>query len=188
MSFRAEPLGDLIGILSGFAFKSKHFNTEGRGLPLIRIRDVLRGTTETFYDGRFDKEYIVQPGDILIGMDGEFNCAKWRGGRSLLNQRVCRITATNAKVDQEFIYRFLPLALKVIEERTPFVTVKHLSVKDIRAIKIPVPPMKDQKRITEVLQQADTVREDLNSALATLDELYGALLDRAFGENSAISK
>ena len=33
-------LEDSVEILSGFVFKSKLFNTEGDGLPIIRIRDV----------------------------------------------------------------------------------------------------------------------------------------------------
>jgi type I restriction enzyme S subunit len=180
VTWQRQPLGQFIDILSGFAFKSSHFNTEGRGLPLIRIRDVVRGTTETFYDGKYDKNYIIEPGHILVGMDGEFNCAKWRGGRALLNQRVCRITANDGKLQQEFIYRFLPLALREIEDRTPFVTVKHLSVKDIRTIAIPVPPIREQQRVIKLLKEADNIRETLNRSMVVSEELYAALLERAF--------
>lgn len=35
-------------------------------------------------------EYIF-PGDILIGMDGEFIPYIWYGAKSLLNQRVCKV-------------------------------------------------------------------------------------------------
>ena len=48
-------LGDHAKFLSGFAFKSKLFNDDGTGLPIIRIRDVVRGRSETFYSGEYDE-------------------------------------------------------------------------------------------------------------------------------------
>ena len=39
-------LGDVAVVTNGAAFKSARFNTDGDGLPLIRIRDV--GATESF--------------------------------------------------------------------------------------------------------------------------------------------
>ena len=84
-------LGDLVGILSGFAFKSERFADAG-GLPIVRIRDVKRGYSETFYSGEYDDCYVVNNGDLLIGMDGEFNRERWKGGKALLNQRVCKLS------------------------------------------------------------------------------------------------
>lgn len=131
MNYKVKPLRDLVKITSGFAFKSNLFNTENNGLPLIRIRDVVRGYSDTFYDAEYKDEYVIQNGDALIGMDGEFNLAKWRGGKALLNQRVCKIESTSEELSQGYLIRFLPKALKDIEDKTPFVTVKHLSIKDI---------------------------------------------------------
>jgi type I restriction enzyme, S subunit len=138
LSWDQRSLGEHTDLLSGFAFKSERFNTDKAGMPLVRIRDVVLGTTSTFYDGPYDSQFVVNDGEILIGMDGEFNCAKWKGGPSLLNQRVCRIRAKNSALNEDYLFRFLPDALKTIEDRTSFATVKHLSAKDIRAIEIPI--------------------------------------------------
>ena len=127
---RIARLEKFTKITSGFAFKSGEFS-ESRGIPIVRIRDVKRGYTETYYTGEYDPAYIVENGDILIGMDGEFNAAKWRGGKAVLNQRVCRIEADESKLNQVYLYYFLPKPLKKIENQTPSVTVKHLSVKKI---------------------------------------------------------
>ncbi|MEI3509484.1 MAG: hypothetical protein V8Q22_01990 [Anaerostipes sp.] len=47
------------------------FSNDSSFIPLIRIRDVKRGYSETFYSGTYSKEYIVHRNDLLIGMDGE---------------------------------------------------------------------------------------------------------------------
>ena len=118
-------LGDHATFLSGFAFKSSLFNENGQGLPIIRIRDVVRGYSDTFYSGRYEAKYVVRQGEYLIGMDGEFNLARWQSDQALLNQRVCKIDGLSKDLDRHYLAKFLPILLKKIEDETPFVTVKH---------------------------------------------------------------
>ena len=58
-------LGELVEILSGFAFKSEQFNSDGEGLPLVRIRDVKPRTSQTYYKGEFQEKFVVKDGDLL---------------------------------------------------------------------------------------------------------------------------
>ncbi|WCL81069.1 restriction endonuclease subunit S [Saprospira sp. CCB-QB6] len=183
--WKKVKLGEVCEITSGGAFPSKQFNKEGEGLPLIRIRDVKRGFSETYFDGDYKDKYLIQNGDALISMDGEFIIAKWKGGTALLNQRVCKITISeNAldKLDSSYLYRFLPQQLKKIEDVTPFVTVKHLSVKTINEIQIPLPPLSAQKAIAAQLDRADKVRQALAQSLADYDRLLSASFLDMFGD------
>ena len=177
-----ERLGDHVTFLSGFAFKSKLFNNAADGLPVIRIRDVVRGHSETYYSGEYDERFLVSKGDYLIGMDGEFNLAKWKTESALLNQRVCKIDTISDQINREYLGRFLPAALKEIEDDTPFVTVKHLSVKKLNEIKIPLPPLSEQKRIAGILDAADALRAKRREALAQLDTLLQSTFLDLFGD------
>lgn len=66
-----QQLGELVNILSGFAFDSEQFGDSGE-MPIVRIRDVVPGHSSTFYRGEYDPKYVLRDGDVLIGMDGEF--------------------------------------------------------------------------------------------------------------------
>lgn len=77
-------LQDCSRVINGYPFESELFSVD-EGTPLIRIRDITSGTTETFYTGSIVQEALVFDSDILIGMDGDFNVRWWRGGRALLN-------------------------------------------------------------------------------------------------------
>ena len=178
---RTSRLGNHVEILSGFAFKSGCFNTDGKGLPLVRIRDVKPAQSDTYYDGDYDDRYILSDGDLLVGMDGEFNCARWMGGRALLNQRVCRIRSGSANLDEQYLFWFLPKALKDIEDKSNFVTVKHLSAKQIDEIEIPLPPPDEQKRIAAILDQADELRRKRQRAIDRLSQLGQAIFFEMFG-------
>jgi type I restriction enzyme S subunit len=182
MSWELTSLGALIEVLSGFAFDSKKFS-DFNGKPLIRIRDIKRSYTETFYNGNFDEKYIVKSGDVLIGMDGEFNVAEWNGTDALLNQRVCKVSVKKPNLlDLRYLLYFLPYELKLIEDKASFVTVKHLSVNDIKNIQIPLPPLATQKRIAEILDAADALRRKDQELLKKYDELAQAIFIDMFGD------
>ncbi|MGC5362867.1 restriction endonuclease subunit S [Streptomyces sp. DT24] len=175
-------LGDHVSFLSGFAFKSSFFNTDGDGLPVVRIRDVKSGRSSTFYSGDYDPDFIVCDGDQLIGMDGEFSLAPWRGGKALLNQRVCKIVNTSDLLDTGYLVGFLPAVLKEIEDATPYATVKHLSVKTLREIEVPLPPLAEQRRVAAVLDRVDALRTGRREAIALLDDLARSVFLDMFGD------
>ncbi|MEI2672377.1 MAG: restriction endonuclease subunit S [Marmoricola sp.] len=178
---KTAQLRDVARLDYGFAFDSKQFNSEGRGLPLVRIRDVVPGRSDTYYSGEYTDRYLVSDGDYLIGMDGQFNLARWQGGKALLNQRVCRIGELDASLDRAYLARFMPLALKTIEDATPFVTVKHLSAKALNAIQVPLPPLPEQRRIAAILDQADALRAKRRQVLTHLDSLTKSIFNDMFG-------
>ena len=173
-------LTDICKLQYGYAFDSAKFTTNA-GVPLIRIRDVVRGFSETFTTEECDPEYIVQDGDILVGMDGEFNIARWKGGKAYLNQRVCRLIPTD-EVDSTYLFYFMPKALKAIEDKTPFVTVKHLSAKELNKIVVPLPPIKKQKEISCTLQKLDDLISIRKQQLSKLDELVKSRFIELFGD------
>ena len=171
---------DICDIQYGFPFDSKQFS-ECEGMPLIRIRDVVRGYSETYTTEQYSEEYVVNPGDMLIGMDGEFNIAKWRGTPALLNQRVCRVIPKES-VFGDYIFYAMPKALKEIEDRTPFVTVKHLSAKEINKIVIPLPPLETQRQIAATLDQVTHTIDLCNEILEKLDLLVKSRFVEMFGD------
>ena len=179
-------LGDVVEIISGFAFDSKLFN-DSNGMPLIRIRDVKRGYTETFTTEAFDTKFIVKKDDILIGMDGEFNLEKWMSEDALLNQRVCKLIP-NENIDKNYIYFFLPKKLKEIENKTSFATVKHISIKQIENIEINQIDITKQKEISKRLLNIKNIIKNKKIQLELLTELIKSQFVEFFGDVSVNNK
>ena len=174
-------LPELCEIQYGYAFDSACFTENNTYLPLVRIRDVKRGYSETFYSGNYPSDYVIDSGSLLVGMDGEFNIARWKGGHALLNQRVCKITAKE-DVNGEYIRFALSKALKKIENRTAFVTVKHLSAKELNQLEIDVPNYTTQTDIAKVLTQIESIISARQQQLQKLDELVKARFVEMFGD------
>src|SRR3989344_2507751 len=150
---------DVAKLINGYAFKSNLFNEDKKGLPLIRIRDLQNSKSNTYYSGDYKEDYLVAKGDFLMGMDGEFKIYEWKGEMSLLNQRVCKLTKFSEKIIPRYIFYLIQESLQLIEDTTPFVTVKHISSNKILNIKIPVPPIQIQKEIVEILEQAERLNQ-----------------------------
>ncbi len=182
--WKTVPLGEMLEVQSGYAFKSKQFS-EIEGMPLIRIRDLKAGKgTVVNFVGDYDAQYVVENGDLLIGMDGEFRCYDWQGGRALLNQRVCKLKNFAGCLEPRFLYFGINKYLKEIEDVTAFTTVKHLSAKSIKSINFPIPPLEEQRRIVAVLDEAfeglARAKENAEVNLQNARELSDALVEVVF--------
>ena len=80
----------------------------------------------------------------------------------------------------------MPQALKRIENQTPFVTVKHLSAKQLNSIVIPLPALDIQHRISSVLDRASDLISLRKRQLAKLDELVKARFVEMFHDDYPI--
>ena len=179
-------LTDVCNFQYGYAFDSRKFSNEGK-VPLVRIRDVVRGYSETYTDEDFDDNYLVHDGDMLIGMDGEFNIAYWHGGDAALNQRVCKLVPSD-KIDSAYIFYRMMSVLKQIESKTPFVTVKHLSAKELNAVYIDLPNISEQEMQGKKLRYIDGLIAKNDSKLKIMDILVKSRFIELFGDIKLNSK
>ena len=125
-------------IIYGAPFASKLFNTDGLGKPIIRIRDLKEQEFVTFTTEEHPKGHLIQPGDIVVGMDGEFRPYIWGNEPAWLNQRVC-IFENNRPQGKAFVlYTIRPL-LNKIEQTQVATTVIHIGKKDFDAFEIALP-------------------------------------------------
>ena len=176
-----KKLIDICDIQYGYAFDSAYFTENSCYPPLARIRDVKRGYSETYYSGGYSEEYILASGDLLVGMDGEFNIARWKCDGALLNQRVCRLLAKKG-TNEEYLRFAMMKVLKEIERRTAFVTVKHLSAKELNKLQMVVPDLSTQNKVAEILSRLEKIIGLRRQELKRLDDLIKARFVELFGD------
>ncbi|MDP3832765.1 MAG: restriction endonuclease subunit S [Hydrogenophaga sp.] len=155
---------------AGFAFKSTGFNEVGQGVPLIRIRDVGDNNPSTYFSGDYRDEFVVDSGDWLISMDGEFRVREWCGPRALLNQRVTRLVFYGEELYRPFVSAALQFKLTELQGTKAYTTVDHLSGGQIAFAVMALPPLAEQSRI--VTRVEELMR--LCDALEAKDQLEAA--------------
>lgn len=181
-SWERIRLKEVADVLNGSSFNSEYFTKE-EGMPLLRIRDIGDTTTEENFSGEYEDKYVVHPGDLVVGMDGDFICDLWNGPEALLNQRVCKITPDKEMYNKRFLYYVLQPYLDAIHARTSATTVKHLSSTDIKEIPLPLPPIQEQEHIVakmeELFSKLDSGLSEMKVAKMRLDQYRRAVLKTA---------
>ena len=125
-------------VIYGAPFASAKFNSDGSGKPLIRIRDLADESPGVFTAEEHPKGHLVKPGDIAVGMDGEFRAYLWGGVESWLNQRVC-VFKPRTGFSSPFVLHSIVRLLAEVEATETATTVIHLGKNDIDRFKIVVP-------------------------------------------------
>lgn len=172
--WRLRRLKDVATLTNGYPFESERFS-DATGIRLVRIRDLLQPDSEIFYNGPIPPSARISDGDLLVGMDGDFNAVIWSGGDAVLNQRLCRLRVKNDYLDPRFLSYVIPLPLQHINELTYATTVKHLSSIDLLNVQLPLPSLSDQETIADFLD-AETARID--SLIAKKRSLQRAMRTR----------
>ena len=148
-SWTQTGIYSLANIIYGAPFASKQFNTEGNGKPIIRIRDLKDQQFATYTTEVHPKGYLLHPGDIVVGMDGEFRPYIWGNDEAWLNQRVC-VFENKRPNGKAFLYFTIKPLLFAIEQTQVATTVIHIGKKDFDAFEIMLPD-------TELLDAFDVI-------------------------------
>ncbi|ABC82098.1 restriction endonuclease subunit S [Anaeromyxobacter dehalogenans] len=147
----------------GFPFKSALFSEDSAaGTPVVRIRDIPVGRSETYTTEPAASRYEIQNGDVLVGMDGDFHMCIWSSGRALQNQRVARFRPSG---EWSALHLLLALTAPVQALNRAIIgtTVAHLGDSHIRGILLGEPP-------PPVLARAKEVFEPIGREIATLQQ------------------
>lgn len=137
--WRYDSVYELCKVRYGAPYASKLFNTERRGFPLVRIRDLSTHDPEVFTDELHPVGFTVEPGELLVGMDGEFRARVWLGPVAVVNQRVCKFIP-NTHVPILFLRQAIEPRLAFFERAKVGTTVIHLGKSDIDTMRVVVPP------------------------------------------------
>jgi len=197
--WREEPLETVAEIINGYAFKSTDFSSK-EGAKCIKITNVgvqeFVPEADNFLPSHFGAKYAtvsVAKGSIVLALtrtiiSGGLKVAvvPEEYDRALLNQRVAAIVPIPARMIEPFLFAYLSSQTVVdyVTQRVNTLMQPNLSIADLKAMPIPVPPVDEQTRVADQLGSLRAETQRLESVyqrkLAALDELKKSLLHQAF--------
>ena len=140
---------EITNVIYGAPFSSKLFNEEKNGRPIIRIRDLKSQNFNTYTPEIHPKGYLLQKGDIVVGMDGEFRPYIWGNEEAWLNQRVCVFDNKRPRGKAFLFFTIKPL-LKFIEDTEAATTVIHIGKNDFDKFNFIMPDEKTMNEYDEI--------------------------------------
>jgi type I restriction enzyme S subunit len=192
--WKIEKLGDLsTQITDGPHVTPKY---QEQGIPFITVRNIVNrriDLTNVRYISledhiEFCKRVKAEKGDILYTKDGTLGipCVVDTDLDFSFFVSVAVIKLMRDKLNPFFVAYALesPQVLAQVEELGAGMGLKHMVIKSIKALEIPVPSLADQERIASgiisKLDNATKITEMLESQLAEIKRLPASLLRKAF--------
>ena len=179
-----EPLEKHADIMAGNPFNSKGYSDDGIRIcgGLIIMPDRIAWEDCKYWpttDGL--EQYLLSENDIVLAMDRPwisegFKIAKIRQSElpSLLIQRTARIRGTD--LEQDFLIQMLRQPFFKKHCNITATTVPHISMKDIGSFPVLIPPLEEQQRYVDIVQQSAKSKFEAQQALAYLSTAQKSLM------------
>ena len=184
-NWESGRVSDVVSIYSGFAFKSKDFDINGK-YGLVTIKNVQDGSfikdcTDHLSEPSPDKtpEYIhLKSGDIILSLTGNVGRVCIVVGRDyLLNQRVAKLVSDESQAYVYFLFRS-----KIMKGRMVGISKgtaqKNLSPIETGKLKIKIPPTNIMSQFEEIAINLLNMIVSNNEQIQNLTSLRDTLLPK----------
>lgn len=180
MSLEFKRLGDIATYVNGYSFKPEHWGKQG--LPIIRIQNLTGSSNEVnYYEGKIDEKYIVRKGDILIAWSASLGVHEWEKEKAVLNQHIFKVVFNKLEVNKTYFKFMVQKALERVLKFLHGSTMKHITKKYFDNILIPIPSLKEQEKIANILERSKGLIIKRKAQIAALDELTQSVFGKMFG-------
>ena len=177
---------------NGLPFKKIDFTPTG--LPVIKIAELNNGISAgtSYTSGVYSPDVFMTKGDYAFSWSGNpqtsIDIFKYDLPDGWLNQHIFKVTPNESLVDRTFFF-FLMKALKpifsAIATNKQTTGLGHITVADMKRIKVAIPPQKTQSRIAFVLGDIQNEIDNLNRTNGYLAALCEAQLTKLTQDKSA---
>ena len=185
--WEVKYLGDLLSRLANGLTYDVSITS---GYPISRIETISSGEINYSKVGYIDnvsgcESYKMRKGDILYSHINSLahvgKVAYYDGKQELYHGMNLLLMRANDKVDSNYLYAYLLTSqakhiAQVIAK--PAVNQASISTSDIRKIKLPVPPMEEQRKIAEILGVWDEAIEKQSRLIEKLELRKRGLMQR----------
>jgi len=185
--WKMEKLDNLTKLARGHNPPKSKFSREQKP-GYIRFYQIRDGATDdyTVYVPDTPQLHKMKKDDIMMVAYRHVGRA-FRGVEGAFNVALCKISnARRDLLDDDFLFHLIPSQYVKGEllKRSERSLIPSMSIEHLREIKIPLPPIREQKRLVETIKSLTEATQHLDSLyqskLAALDALKKSLLHQAF--------
>jgi type I restriction enzyme S subunit len=191
-------LGDLFDIARGGSPRpiDDFITDDPDGINWIMIGDASEGskyitsTRKRIRPEGAQRSRVVRPGDFLLTNSMSFGKPYIMGTSGCIHDGWLVLSPRRSNVHADFFYHLLGshTVYAEFERRAAGATVKNLNIDLVRGVRIPLPPLNEQRRIAEILDKAAALRTKRSAALSQLDTLTQSIFLDMFGDPSTNPK
>ena len=189
MTWPMRKLSEIAAFAMGQAPPSDQTNTEERGTPFYRSGEfgAKRPLTRIWTTKPLR---IASKSDVFICVVGANSGEVNLGAEGAIGRSVAAIRPAT-ELDQRFLFHFLTSLTQSLRSGAQGSAQGVITKSDLGSIEIPLPPLDEQRRIVNLLEdhlsRFDAASIGLSNALSRLVALEQSALDAHFGRDQSVS-
>lgn len=125
---------------------------------------------------------LVPKGTILLVTRTSVGKVAIAGMPLCFSQDITAVMPDPGKLDAGYLVHFLRTKQLHFERVARGATIKGVTREAVENVRVPLPPLPEQRRIADILDKADALRAKRRAALAQLDSLTQAIFLDMFGD------
>jgi type I restriction enzyme S subunit len=176
-----KRLDQVASIIMGQAPAGESYNTTGDGWPLIAGAGDFKNGKLAPVKHTIQASKLSEPGDIILSIRASIGDKVTADDVYCLGRGVAGIRAAQL-LSPRYLWHWLTSVETELANKGRGATFKQVNRSDIGELIIPIPLLAEQKRIAEVLDQADSLRVRRKQAIALVDELTQSVFLDMFGD------
>jgi len=168
-------------LVAGQSPPSSSYNQDGKGVPFFQGKADFGELFPTVRYWCTEPKKMSIPEDILFSVRAPVGPTNINNIEACLGRGICAIRCTD-RIVQKYLLHYLRANEHKIAALGTGSTFKAITIKELKAIKIPLPPLQVQKQISAILDAADELRQKDKALIAKYDELTQSLFLDMFGD------
>lgn len=178
--WEVKAIDEIADFLNGLALQKYPAEEEDDSLPVIKIRELKQGITDSSdrASAHIPEEYIVDDGDILFSWSGSLEVVIWTGGRGALNQHLFKVTSSTYPkwLYYYWILQYLPQYRHIAEGKAT--TMGHIQRHHLHDSLVLIPDNNALKKMDSILHSVIEKIVQLNVESRHLAKVRDSLLPK----------
>ncbi|MBF0231803.1 MAG: restriction endonuclease subunit S [Desulfamplus sp.] len=182
-------LGDLVTIIGGGTPSKKHDEYWNGNIPWASVKDIskagkyLSSTIDTITESglKNSASNLIEPGALIVPTRMLLGVAVINSIPLAINQDL-KALRCSGKVDSRYLAYCINSRKDYFEREGSGATVKGITLDVLRSFEIPLPPLKEQRRIADILDKADSIRRKRLQAIKLSEDFLRSVFLDMFGD------
>ena len=175
-------LGNIAQLIMGQSPPGSTYNTKQKGMPFFQGKAEFGALYPVAEKWCTEPLKIAESGDVLMSVRAPVGSVNFADQKCCIGRGLCAIRLEKSLADNFYLFYYLKLIEPFLSQQGQGSTFTAINRDQLIKIKIPLPPLAEQKQIVAILQEADALRRKKKEILEKSNRLASALFLEMFGD------
>ncbi|HCQ14491.1 restriction endonuclease subunit S [Flavobacterium sp.] len=175
-------LDEICIVIAGQSPPSDSYNQDKNGVPFFQGKADFGSMYPTVRYWCNKPTKISLPNDILFSVRAPVGPTNINNIEACIGRGLSALRCKEDVLEMKYLLHYLRANENKISDLGTGSTFKAITISELKKLQIPLPPLPQQKKIANILDAADALRQNDKALIAKYDELTQALFLDMFGD------